>query len=67
MPWNPNDADRFKKGLSPSSKRRWAEVANEVLKKTGSESSAIKAANGVTRDAVARKLKKSQSGVGGFK
>lgn len=66
MPWSSNDADRFKKGLSENSKRRWAEIANEVLRKTGNESNAIKVANGATRNAIARKLKSKKTGVGGF-
>lgn len=62
MPWNPEDATRFKKDISPGSKRRWAGVANQVLKETGDEGKAIRTANGVTRSALARKLKKYQVG-----
>lgn len=57
MPWSPEDSVRFKKGIgSDKSKRRWADVANSVLQRTGSESAAIRAANGVTRDAIKRRL-----------
>ena len=63
MPWSPDDADRFKKGLSPASKRRWASVANGALKQYGNEGKAIKIANGITRTAVNRRLKKYRKGV----
>jgi predicted transcriptional regulator len=65
MPWAPNDADRHKKGLSQASKAQWAAIANKVLMETGSDKQAIKAANGATRSAVKRYLKK-KTGVGGF-
>lgn len=59
MPWSPQDAERFKRGITGAkAKRKWAHVANQVLAKTGKESAAIRAANGVTRDAVVRRLKK---------
>jgi uncharacterized protein YdaT len=53
MPWTSNDADKHKKGLSSGQKKRWAKIANSVLKgcmkdtgDTGKcEASAIKIAN----------------------
>ncbi len=46
MPWTAKDADKFKKGLSPKQKRKWAAIANSALKRTGNEGIAIKSANG---------------------
>lgn len=53
MPWSPDDAERFKKGLSRSSRELWAEVANDrrerCLERGGSEeecdAEAVRAAN----------------------
>lgn len=48
MPWTPADAaKKTKKAKSPKAKRQWAHVANGALKKTGSDSLAIREANGV--------------------
>ena len=48
MPWTSRDALRFtKKAKSAKSKRQFAHVANSVLKRGGSESSAIRQANAV--------------------
>ena len=66
MPWSSGDAERFKKGLSRSGKSRWAEIANAVLARTGSDSQAIREANGATRASIERRLKKNQTGIGGF-
>ena len=55
MPWGAKDASRHtKKAKSAAAKRQWAEVANSVLRRTGSESRAIRAADSV----VARRKKK---------
>lgn len=32
MPWSVQDADKYKKGLTSSQKRKWAKIANSVLK-----------------------------------
>lgn len=52
MPWSVGDVDRHNKGLSAKQKRQWVAVANEVLKRTGSDSRAIRAANSAVREAV---------------
>lgn len=63
MPWSPEDAERFKKGLSPESRRRWASVANSVLSNTNDESRAIRVANSTVKvSAVNRKLKRNIMG-----
>lgn len=49
MPWSPNDADRFKKGLSDKQKRQWAAIANAALQRGSDESSAIRQASGSLR------------------
>lgn len=46
MPWSSDDADRFKKGLSPEQKQRWAAVANDALKRGADEASAVRQASG---------------------
>jgi uncharacterized protein YdaT len=45
MPWKPADADRHKKGLDHTQRKRWAAIANSVLKETGDEGRAIRIAN----------------------
>lgn len=45
MPWKPSDATDHKKGLTEAQKKKWAKIANGVLKDTGSEAQAIKIAN----------------------
>lgn len=48
MPWSSRDAaSNTKKAKTPAAKRQWAHVANAVLKKTGSEAKAVRAANAV--------------------
>lgn len=48
MPWSPADAARHTKKAKPGkSSAQWSEVANSVLKKTGSDSRAIRTANAV--------------------
>lgn len=48
MPWQPSDATRHtKKAKSPKAKRQWADVADSVLSRGGSEGSAIRQANAV--------------------
>jgi uncharacterized protein YdaT len=45
MPWKTSDVDKHKKGLTPQQKKHWVAVANSVLKETGNEGRAIRAAN----------------------
>jgi hypothetical protein len=46
MPWQPDDATKFNKGIQSSRQRAvWAGIANETLAKTGDEGRAIRAAN----------------------
>ena len=42
MPWTPKDAKRHSKSADP---KKWAAIADAVLKKTGNDVSAIKIAN----------------------
>ena len=50
MPWTPKDAKRkTHKATSPKAQRQWAHVANAVLKKTGSDATAIREANSVVK------------------
>lgn len=61
MPWGSEDAPRHtKKARSGKAKRQWREVANSVLRRTGSEGAAVRAANGVIRKR--GRKKKSRSG-----
>jgi uncharacterized protein YdaT len=66
MPWSPNDADRFKKGLSDKQKRQWAAIANAALQRGSGESSAIRQASGSLRSgavesAARRRLKQKMN------
>lgn len=48
MPWTPDDAtSHTKKATTENAKRRWAEIANQVLERTGDEGRAIREANAV--------------------
>lgn len=48
MPWDKNDAKgKTKKADTPKRKRQWADVANNVLDRTGDEGRAIRSANAV--------------------
>ena len=50
MPWKPTDAARHdKKAKSGVAKRKWSDVANGVLEKTGDEGRAVREANSVIR------------------
>lgn len=50
MPWTAGDAaKKTKKAKSPKAKRQWRDVANSVLKRTGSDSLAIREANAVVK------------------
>jgi hypothetical protein len=57
MPWTPRDAiSHTKKATTETAKRHWAEIANQVLEKTGDEGRAIREANAV----IARTARKSE-------
>jgi len=59
MPWTASDSSRHtKKAKSPKRKRQWSHVANSVLKRTGDEGAAVRAANGVVKKAGMRKHKR---------
>ena len=62
MPWSPDQANKFKKGLGPDAKQRWAKIANKVLQQSGNEGQAIRIANGATRGSTAidRRLKRGK-------
>ena len=48
MPWTPDDAtSHTKKAATQKTKRQWAEIANQVLERTGDEGRAIREANAV--------------------
>jgi hypothetical protein len=48
MPWRPDDAtSHTKKATTEKTKREWAEIANQVLERTGDEGRAIREANAV--------------------
>ena len=50
MPWKPRDASaKTRKAKSPTAKRQWAHVADEVLAKTGDEGRAVREANAVIK------------------
>ena len=61
MPWMPDDAtSHTKKATNEKAKRRWAEIANQVLEQTGDEGRAIREANAV----IARTARKDQAPAG---
>ena len=50
MPWTARDAAaKTKKATTPSKKKKWAAVANEVLSRTGDEGRAFRTANAVVK------------------
>ena len=50
MPWDKSDAKRHtKEADTPRKKRQWKDVANSVLKRGGSEGSAVRQANYVVK------------------
>lgn len=60
MPWTAKDASRHtKKAKSAKSKRQWSHVADSVLKRTGDEGRAIRAANSVVKKSKRGKSRKS--------
>ena len=58
MPWTSRDAHRHThRAKSARRSRQWSEVANSVLRRTGDEGAAVRAANGVVRKAGQRHKK----------
>lgn len=50
MPWTKNDASKHtKKADTAKEKSAWTKVANETLKKTGSDAKAVRLANYVVK------------------
>jgi hypothetical protein len=48
MPWTPQDAtSHTKMATTDTAKRLWAEIANQVLAKSGDEDRAIRQANAI--------------------
>ena len=59
MPWTAKDATRHqKKAKSPKRKRQWAHVADSMLKRTGDDGAAIRAANAVVKKSQAKRTRK---------
>jgi len=47
-PWNESDVEhKTSLARTPTARRQWVDIANEVLHKTGDEGRAIREANGV--------------------
>jgi uncharacterized protein YdaT len=56
MPWNEKDAKgKTKKATTPAKRKKWAKVANAVLRKTGDEGSAVRIANAAMGDSTVPK------------
>jgi hypothetical protein len=50
MPWTSREAKKHdRKANTPKKRRMWSHVANSVLKRTGSDAAAVRAANGVVK------------------
>ncbi len=51
MPWSANDgpARHTKKATTPATKKQWADTANSVLERGGSEGSAVRIANAAVK------------------
>jgi hypothetical protein len=59
VPWTPAEASRFThKAKSPKRKRQWRDVANSMLKRTGDDGAAIRAANAVVKKSQAKRTRK---------
>ena len=59
MPWTPSEASRFtRKAKSSKRKRQWAHVADSMLKRTGDDGAAIRAANAVVKKSQAKRTRK---------
>lgn len=59
MPWKAKDAKRHTKKIRGAKRsRQWAHVANSMLKRTGDEGAAVRAANAVAKKSRKRSYKK---------
>lgn len=59
MPWSPGDAAKHDKDANtPAKKKQWAAVANNVLRTTGNDARAIRAASAAVTKNVKPKPKK---------
>lgn len=56
MPWLPDQASKHKRGLTSSQSKKWARIANSVLRKDGDEGKAIRIANVKAVESLAEKL-----------
>lgn len=51
MPWEPKDAQRHTKmANTPAKKKKWADMADAILKDSGDEAKAIRIANAKMKD-----------------
>jgi len=58
MPWTPKDASaKTRKASSPAKKKKWAGVANAVLKKSGDDGKAIRIANAAVKGTLSKPKK----------
>ena len=59
MPWKPSEAKKHdRKANTPKKKRMWSHVANSMLKRTGDDAAAIRAANSVVKKSAAKRKAK---------
>ena len=59
MPWTMKDAlKKTKKATTPMKEKKWAAVANSVLKTSGDEGKAVRIANAVVKQTKPKKVKK---------
>ena len=49
MPWDPKDAPKHNHAATGPKGKKWAAVANNVLKNTGNDARAIRTANAAIR------------------
>lgn len=58
MPWTPGDAKTHtKKASTPTMKRQWSDVANNIYHRTGDEARAIRGANSVVGKHHAKRMR----------
>lgn len=58
MPWTPKDASKkTSKASSSAKKKKWAGVANAILKKSGDDGKAIRIANAAVKGTLAKPKK----------
>ena len=59
MPWTASEAAKHDRAAkSPKRKRQWAKTANAILKRTGSDSRAIRGANSVVKKPQVKRARK---------